>query len=89
LIGSHDRAFDEKWLRSPKANRASLLNSPDAGSLAHMTLVYEHVEQMQFLPWDKKALTVLVVASLIPMVPLLGTVIGLTEILSMLGKFMV
>ena len=44
---------------------------------------------MQLLPWDKKALIVLVAAALIPMVPLLGTVTGLTEILSMLGKFMV
>ena len=38
---------------------------------------------------DKKALVVLLVALLIPMIPLLGTVIGLTDILSMLGKFMV
>jgi len=89
LIGSHDRAFDEKWLTSPKANPASLLGSPDTGSLAHMSVVYEAVEGMQLLPWDKKALTVLVAAAMIPMIPLLGTVTGLTEILSMLGKFMV
>ena len=87
--GDHDRAFDEKWLKSPSANRSSLLGSPDTGSLAVMSLVYEHVERMQLLPWDKKALTVLVAAALLPMVPLLGTVTGLTEILSMLGKFMV
>ena len=89
LIGHHDRAFDEKWLKSPSANRSSLLGSPDTGSLADMSLVYEQVERMQLLPWDKKALIVLVAAALIPMVPLLGTVTGLTEILSMLGKFMV
>ncbi len=89
LIGSHDRAFDEKWLRSPKANPASLLGGRDTGSLAHMSTVYEHVERMQLLPFDKKTLTVLVAAALIPMIPLLGTVTSLTEILSMLGKFMV
>jgi hypothetical protein len=88
LIGSHDRAFDEKWLKSPSANRASLLGSPDVASLAEIALVYEHVERMQLLPFDKKALIVLVAAALIPMIPLLGTVIGLTDILSMLGKFM-
>jgi hypothetical protein len=86
LIGDHDRAFDEKWLESP--SRASLLGSPDTVSLANMSLVYEHVDRMQLLPFDKKALIVLVAAALIPMVPLLGTVTGLTEIVSMLGKFM-
>jgi hypothetical protein len=89
LIGDHDRAFDEKWLKTLSANRASLLGSPDTGSLAHMSTVYEHVDRMQLLPFDKNAVLVLVAAALIPMIPLLGTVTGLTEILSMLGKFMV
>ncbi len=89
LIGSHDREFDEKWLRLSGPTRTSLLGSPDVASLADMALVYEHVERMQLLPFDKKALVVLVVAALIPMIPLLGTVASLTEILSMLGKFMV
>jgi len=89
LIGGHDRAFDEKWLKSPSTNRSGLLGSPDTGSLAHMSTVYEHVARMQLLPFDKKAITVLVASALIPMIPLLGTVSGVTEILSMLGKFMV
>ncbi len=89
LIGDHDRAFDEKWLKSPSANRSSLLGSPDVPSLAEIGMVYEHVERMQLLPWDKQALIVLVAAALIPMVPLLGTVTVLTEILSKLAKFMV
>ncbi len=89
LIGGHDRAFDEKWLKSPSRNRSDLLGSPDTGSLTHMSTVYEHVARMQLLTFDKKAITVLVAAALIPMIPLLGTVSGVTEILSMLGKFMV
>ena len=88
LIGDHDRAFDEKWLKS-QGRSGSLLGSPDVASLADLSSVYEHVERMQLLPWDKKALIVLVAAALIPMIPLLGTVTGLTEILSMLGKFVV
>ena len=89
LIGDHDRAFNEKWLKAPSANRASLLGSADVGTLANTAMVYEHVERMQLLPWDKQALIVLVAAALIPMVPLLGTVTVLTEILSKLAKFMV
>ncbi|MGO8897166.1 MAG: hypothetical protein ACLQU5_02280 [Isosphaeraceae bacterium] len=86
LIGDHDRAFDERWLKS---QGSSLLGNADVGSLTHMSGVYEQVERMQLLPWDKQALTVLVAAALIPMVPLLGTVTVLTEILSKLAKFMV
>ena len=89
LIGEHDRAFDEKWVKAQGASRAKLLGSPDVASLADIAQVFEHVDEMQLIPFDKKALIVLVAAMLIPMIPLLGTVIGLTDILSMLGKFMV
>ena len=86
LIGDHDRAFNEKWLKS---QGSSLLGSAHMGSLTDMSTAYEQVERMQLLPWDKQALIVLVAAALIPMVPLLGTVTVLTEILSKLGKFVV
>jgi hypothetical protein len=89
LIGAHDRAFDEKWIKSPSSSREGLLGSPDAASLADLAMAYEHVERMQLIPWDKKALVVLVVAALIPMIPLVGTAIPFTEILSKLGEFLV
>jgi hypothetical protein len=89
LIGSHDRAFEEKWLRAHGANRASLLGSPDVASLAGVAVVYEHIDKMQILPFDKKAVVVLVVAALIPMIPLLGTAIPLQEIFRKLAELMV
>jgi hypothetical protein len=89
LIGRHDRAFDERWIKTRDADRASLLGSPDATSLADVGLIYEHVERMQLVPFDKKALIVLIAAALIPMIPLVGTAIPFWEILSKLGEFMV
>lgn len=89
LIGSHDRAFEEKWLRVKGANRASLLGSPDVASLASVAFVYEHIDRMQILPFDKKAVAVLVVAALVPMIPLLGTAIPLQEIFRKLAELMV
>jgi hypothetical protein len=89
LIGRHDRDFDEKWIKTRGNDRASLLGSPDASTLADVGIVYEHVERMQLLPFDKKAALVLVLAALIPMLPLLGTAIPLKEILSKLGEFLV
>ena len=41
------------------------------------------------MPFDKKASLVLVVAAVLPMVPLLGTPIPLAEIMKALGEFLV
>ncbi len=89
LIGRHDRDFDEKWIKARGTDRASLLGSPDAQTLAGVGAIYEHVERMQLLPFDRKALLVLVSAALIPMIPLVGTAIPVKEILSKLGEFLV
>jgi len=89
MIWRHDRAFDEKWVKLPAAEQARLLGSPDVTSLADVALAYEHVERMQLIPFDKKAVVVLVVAALVPLIPLIGTTIPLAEILSKLGEFMV
>ena len=89
LIWRHDRSFDEKWVSSKETNQENLLGSPDVSSLADLGVVYEHLERMKIIPFDKKAVVVLLVAALIPMIPLVGTAIPLLEILSKLGEFMV
>ena len=89
LIWRHDRSFDEKWVSSKETNQENLLGSPDVSSLADLGVVYEHLERMQIIPFDKKAVVVLLAAALIPMIPLVGTAIPLLEILSKLGEFMV
>jgi hypothetical protein len=89
LVRRHDRAFDEKWLEHPVAAPEGLLGSPDPCSLADIAMGFEHVERMQLFPFDRKAIVVLATAALIPMVPLVGTAIPITEIISKLGEFMV
>jgi hypothetical protein len=89
LIWRHDLAFDEKWVKAPDTKHENLLGSPDVASLADLGHVYEHVERMQIIPFDKQAAVILVLAALIPMIPLVGTAIPLAEILSKLGEFMV
>jgi hypothetical protein len=89
LIWRHDRAFDEKWVEPHATKEESLLGSNDVSSLVGLALAFEHVDRMQLIPFDKKALVVLLLAALIPMIPLVGTTIPLMEILSKLGEFMV
>ncbi len=70
-------------------NQNTLLGSPDVASLSDIATIFEHVDRMQIIAFDRKALVVLIVAAVAPMVPLLGTMIPLKEILKMLGEFMV
>jgi hypothetical protein len=89
LIWRHDRAFDEKWIKSLPTNSATPLGSPDVSTLADIAVAYDHVERMQIVPLDKKALGVLATAALLPMIPLVGTAIPLKEIVSKLAELMV
>jgi hypothetical protein len=89
LIWRHDREFDEKWVKTLDTKHETPMGSPDTASLAELAQIYDHVERMQLIPLDKKALAVLVGATLLPLIPLVGTAIPLTEILSKLGEFMV
>jgi hypothetical protein len=89
LIWRHDLAFDEKWVKTMDTKHESLLGSSDVESLANLGVVYEHVERMQIVPFDKKTAVILVLATLIPLIPLVGTAIPLADILSKLGEFLV
>jgi hypothetical protein len=71
------------------AEGESLLGSHDVASLGAISRAFDHIDEMRLIPFDKKASLVLVVAAVLPMVPLLGTSIPLGEILKTLGEFLV
>jgi hypothetical protein len=89
LIWIHDHDFDEKWIKTLGSKGDSLLGSRDATSLGAISRAYEHVDNMLLVPFDKKALMVLILAAVIPMIPLLGTELPFMDILKALGEFMV
>ncbi|HTI49990.1 MAG TPA: hypothetical protein VL475_03525 [Planctomycetaceae bacterium] len=90
LAWRHDRAFDEKWIENRGGeSRESILGSADVQSLADIATCYEHVDRMWPIPFDTKAFAVLVLAALVPMLPLLGTAIPLSEIFMKLGELLV
>lgn len=90
LVWQHDREFDEKWLSPhPDENRERILGSSDVQSMADIATCYEHINDMRLIPYDMKALVVLVFSALIPMVPLLATAIPLQEIFMKLGELLV
>ena len=90
LVLRHDRAFDEKWIKQTVGDpKEPLLGSPDIQTLAAIATVYDHVDDMLLIPFDKKAVGVLLFSALLPMVPLVATVIPLKEIMTKLVELIV
>jgi len=90
LVWRHDRAFDEKWIRTPpEAMKESILGSADVQSLADMATCYEHVQRMWLFPFDTKAFAILILSALVPMIPLIGTAVPLQEIFSKLAELLI
>ncbi len=57
--------------------------------MADIATCYEHIDRMLPIPFDVKAFAILVLAALLPMIPLLGTAIPLQEIFMKLGELLV
>ena len=83
LAQGYVRAFDEKWLRSGAVDEP-MLGSGDIQSLADLGNSFEIVRGMRIVPVSKEALLQLGVATLIPIVPLVLTLMPLEELLQKL-----
>ena len=83
LAQGYVRAFDEKWLRSGTVDEP-MLGSGDIQSLADLGNSFEVVRGMRIVPVTKEAMLQLGVATLIPIVPLVLTLMPLEELLQKL-----
>ncbi len=81
LAERYVREFDTKWLRGGAPADEPLLGASDIQSLADLANSLEVVRTMR--PWliTKEVIVVLVAAVVAPMVPLLLTVMPLSELL--------
>lgn len=90
LVWRYDRAFEAKWLENPaSAPHESLLGSADIQSLADIATCYDHIDRMWPMPFDTKAFALLVLAAIVPMIPLVGTAVPLKEIFTTLGELLI
>jgi hypothetical protein len=78
--------FDAKWLQGMAAGAEPLVGSADVQSLADMGNAYEVVRTMRLLPITRDALIQLVVMTLLPVAPLLLTMISAEELLGQILK---
>lgn len=80
--------FDSKWVRGGAPADEPFLGSPDISALADMGASYEVIENMRSVPAAPEALIPLVVAILLPMLPLTLTMMPLEALVKALVGLM-
>jgi hypothetical protein len=87
LAERYVREFDAKWLRGGAPADEQLVGSGDIQSLADLANSYEVVKTMRIAPVTREAITRLVIAPLVPVAPLVLTMMPLEKLLELLfGK---
>jgi hypothetical protein len=74
------REFDGKWLRGPAPEKEPLLGSADIQSLADMGNSFTVVRGMRLAPISRDAVLQLAACVLVPLAPLLLTVMPVEEL---------
>lgn len=75
------RDFERKWFGKQLPADEPLLGSPDVSSLADLAAAGEVVREMRLVPFGLRTLLLLLVAAVLPFLPLVLTVIPFTELL--------
>ena len=84
LAERYVREFDAKWLRGGAPRDEPLVGSGDIQSLADLGNSFEVVRTMRIAPITRDAILRLAAATLVPIVPLLLTMMPLEELVKML-----
>ena len=86
LAERYVREFDRKWLRDGAPAGESLVGSADIQSLADLSNSFEVVRGMRLVPISRDMVLELVVITLLPVAPLVLTMVSLDELLKQLLK---
>jgi hypothetical protein len=81
--------FADKWIRGTPPAGEALVGSSDIQSLADLGNSFDKVRNMSVVPITRGAVAQLVVATLLPLVPLLLTLISFEELLKRILKVLV
>ena len=84
LAARYVQEFDVKWLRGGAPAEEPLVGSGDIQSLADMNNSYEAVKSMRWVPFTMQTVLQLAVTTLLPVLPLMLTMISLEELLDRL-----
>jgi hypothetical protein len=71
LASHYVNTFDQKWLGKGAAPTEPLLGTPDLQSLADLGTAVSRVQDMRWVPFSTRLLTSTVIATLLPVLPLI------------------
>lgn len=74
------REFDHKWLRAASLPDEPLVGNADIQSLADLAGSFDVIKEMRLVPFDKAMVLQTTIVALLPVSPLLLTLISLEEI---------
>lgn len=74
------RAFHRKWI-ARRFDTRQLLGTPDLRSLNDLSVTYERLVRVRLAPFGRQQIKIILVAALIPMIPLVATVVSLEELI--------
>lgn len=86
LAQRYAREFDRKWIHGGAPADEPLLGSADIQSLADLGNTYGAVKEMKLTPFNLKTVLQLAVVTLLPVAPLLLTIMPMEELLKRLLK---
>ena len=88
LAMEYTSSFQKKWIDAPHPREEELLGTGDIQSLADLGNSFSFIEKMGLLPTGHRTPVIFAFACLIPMAPLLLTMMPLEEVVKMLFKVM-
>lgn len=88
LATAYTGAFEHKWVLGENPRHEALLGTGDISSLADLGNSYTIITKMGALPVDLRSILHLVVATLLPLAPLLLAVMPLKELLKLMFKML-
>lgn len=88
LVARYGREFQKKWIDGGAAVNAVLLGSADIQSLADMGNSFQFVKRMRMTPVSSRGVIRLLLATILPALPLLLLIMPLAEIVGILKKLM-
>jgi hypothetical protein len=86
LAKRHLDEFEGKWLHGGAKAGELLVGNPDVSSLTDMASSFDVVREMRIVPITRTLVVQLVVMTLLPLVPLLLTMISVEELLGQFVK---
>ncbi|MFM4770069.1 hypothetical protein ACEUAE_19440 [Aeromonas veronii] len=81
LAAEYTRDFEHRWLHSHDRDNETLLGSADIQSLADLGNAYAVIKEIRPLPFNRDTIMQLIMATLIPFIPLLFTLFSFEVIL--------